>query len=95
MKHTSLHTKGRYHLIKHLDIVVTIIYDNIDQRKTASFKYTSNSKTSEYLARLFISVMDMIVYGHGDVKFAHCSLDLYPANLNQLVGSFAKLLRNL
>ena len=37
----------------------------------------------------------MIAHGHGDVKFAHYALDLYPADSNHTIGSFAKLLRDL
>ena len=37
----------------------------------------------------------MIVYGHGDAKYAHYSLDFCPGDANHTVGSFAKLLRDL
>jgi hypothetical protein len=37
----------------------------------------------------------MIAHGHGDVKFAHYALDLYPADSNHTIGSFARLLRDL
>jgi hypothetical protein len=37
----------------------------------------------------------MIAHGHGDVKYAHYALDLYPADSNHTIGSFARLLRNL
>ena len=37
----------------------------------------------------------MIVYGHVDVKYAHYGLDFYLGDANHMVGSFAKLLRDL
>ena len=37
----------------------------------------------------------MITHGHGDVKYAHYSLDFYPGDANYTVGSFTKLLRDL
>ena len=37
----------------------------------------------------------MIAHGHGDVKFAHYALDLYPADSNHTIGLFARLLRDL
>jgi hypothetical protein len=37
----------------------------------------------------------MIAHGHGDVKFAYYALDLYPADSNHTIGSFARLLRDL
>src|SRR5438270_14010225 len=37
----------------------------------------------------------MIAHGHGDVRYAHYALDIYPKDANHTVGSFAKLLRDL
>jgi hypothetical protein len=45
--------------------------------------------------KLLVSVTGMIVHGHGDIRYAHYALDLYPANSNHIVGSIAKVLRDL
>ena len=37
----------------------------------------------------------MIAHEHGDIKFAHYALDLYPMDSNHTIGSFARLLRDL
>jgi hypothetical protein len=37
----------------------------------------------------------MIAHGHGDVKYAHYAFDLYPADSNHTIGSFARLLHDL
>ena len=37
----------------------------------------------------------MIAHGHGNVKFAHYVLDLYPRDSNHMIGSFARFLCNL
>ena len=37
----------------------------------------------------------MIAHGHGDFKFAHYALDLYPADSNHMIGSIAKFLCDL
>ena len=37
----------------------------------------------------------MIAHGHWDVKYAHYGLDFYPSDANHMVGSFAKILRDL
>ena len=37
----------------------------------------------------------LITHGHGDVKYAHYSLNFYVDNANHTVGSFEKLLRDL
>ena len=45
--------------------------------------------------KLPIVVTRIIAHGHGDVQYAHYSLDIYLGNLNNTVGSIAKLLRDL
>ena len=37
----------------------------------------------------------MITHGHSDVKFAQCALELYLADSNHMIGSFARFLRDL
>ena len=37
----------------------------------------------------------MIAHGHGDVKFDHYALDLYPTDSNHTIGSFTRFLRDL
>ena len=37
----------------------------------------------------------MIAHGHDNVQFAHYALDLYPANFNHTIKSFARLSRDL
>ena len=45
--------------------------------------------------KLPISVTGMLAHGHGDVRYAHYGLDIYPHDVNYTVGSFARLLRDL
>jgi hypothetical protein len=45
--------------------------------------------------KLPISVTGMIAHGHGDIRYAHYGLDLYPTNSNHIVGLLAKVLRDL
>jgi hypothetical protein len=47
------------------------------------------------LMKLPVSVTNMLAHGHGDVRYAHYGLDIFPHDLNYTVGSFAKLLRDL
>ena len=37
----------------------------------------------------------MIAHGYGNVKYAHYALDLYLADSNHTIGSFAKVLHDL
>jgi hypothetical protein len=45
--------------------------------------------------KLPVAVTGMIAHGHGDVRYAHYGLDIYPSDSNHTVGSIAKLLRDL
>ena len=45
--------------------------------------------------QLSVSVTGMITHEHGDVRYAHYSLDLYPASSNHLMGPIARLLCDL
>jgi hypothetical protein len=45
--------------------------------------------------KLPVAVTGMIAHGHGDVRYVHYGLDIYPSDSNHTVGSIAKLLRDL
>jgi hypothetical protein len=45
--------------------------------------------------RLPVTITGMIAHGHGDGKYAHFLLDLYPRDSNHTVGLVAKLLCDL
>ena len=77
------------------DEVLCVMHDKMDHSKTASPCFASRNKATDGLMKLPISVTGMLAHGHGDVKYAHYTLDLYPADSNQTIGSIAKLLRDL
>ena len=45
--------------------------------------------------KLLVYVTGRIAHGHGDVRYAHYGLDIFPSDSNHIVGSIAKLLRDL
>jgi hypothetical protein len=45
--------------------------------------------------RLLVLVTSMVTQGYGDIWYAHYGLDLYPSDSNHIVGSIAKVLRDL
>ena len=67
----------------------------MDHAKTASPCFASKTKSTDSFMRLPVAVTGMIAHGHGDVKFAHFSLDLYPGDSNHTIGLVAKLLCDL
>lgn len=42
-----------------------------------------------------VAVTGMIAHGHGDVRYAHYDLDIFPTNSNYTIESIAKLLREV
>jgi hypothetical protein len=92
--------RAYYYLSRALSIhrplqVLSIMHDKMDHSKTASPCLASRTKSVDGFMKLPISVTGMLAHGHGDKKYAHYALDLYPADSNQTIGSIAKLLRDL
>ena len=81
--------------IAHPRKVLTIIHDKMDHGKTASPCFASKNKDTDMFTKLPLSVTGMMAHGHGDERYAHYALDMYPGDCNHTVGSFARLFRNL
>ena len=77
------------------DDVLTIIHDKMDHSKTASPHYSHKNKGTDSFMKLPVAVTGMIAHGHGDIRYAHYGLDIFPTDSNHTVGSIAKLLRDL
>ena len=74
---------------------MTIIHDKMNHSKTSSPHFSHKSKHMDSFMKLPISVTRMIAHGHGDIHYAHYGLDIFPTDSNHIVGSIAKLLRDL
>ena len=75
--------------------MLTIIHDKMDHGKTTSPCFASKNKDTDIFTKLPFSVTGMMAHGHGDQRYAHYALDMYPGDCNHTVGSFARLLRDL
>ncbi len=93
--HRELYYGNRTMSEKYPDKVVTIIHDKMDHSKTASPHFSHKNKAVDSFMKLPIAVTGMIAHGHGDIKYAHYGLDIFPGDSNHTVGSIAKLLRDL
>ena len=82
-------------LIEHPRKVLTIIHDKMNHGKTASPCFVSKNKDNDMFRKLSLSVTGMMARGHGDERYAHYALDMYHGYCNHIVGSFARLLRDL
>ena len=60
------------------DEVVCIIHDKMDHSKTTSPHFSHKNKATESFMKLPVAVTGMIAHGHGDVRYAHYSLDIFP-----------------
>ena len=72
-----------------------IMHDKMDHAKTASPVFSYKTKDLDVFTKLPVSVIGMLAYGHGDVRYAHYGLDSYLHDANYTVGSIAKLLQDL
>jgi hypothetical protein len=66
----------------------------MDHSKIAS-PHSHKNKATDSFMKLPITVTRMIAHGHGNVRYAHYGLDIYPSDSNHTVGSIAKLLWDL
>nr|PNR63282.1 hypothetical protein PHYPA_001707 [Physcomitrium patens] len=85
----------QYYLQTYPDECVTIMHDKMDHAKTASPVFSHKNKELDALVKLPVSVTGMIAHGHGDVRYAHYGLDIFPHDSNYTIGSMTKLLRDL
>ena len=93
--HWELYYANWFLSAKEQEKCVTIIHDKMDHSKTSSPHFSHKSKHMDSFIKLPISITRMIVHGHGDVHYAHYGLDIFPTDSNHIVGSIAKLLRDL
>ena len=93
--HRDLYAANRYWSKCFPHECVTIMHDKMDHAKTTSHVFSHKTKHLDGFMKLPVSVIGMLAHGHGDVKYAHYGLDLYPHDANYTVGSIAKLLRDL
>ena len=93
--HWELYYANQFLSEKEPEKCVTIIHDKMDHSKTSSPHFSHKSKHMDSFMKLPISVIGMIVHGHGDIRYAHYGLDIFPTDSNYTVGSIAKLLRDL
>ena len=68
------------------------MHEKMDLAKTAFVVFSHKTKHLDGLTELLVSVIGMLAHRHGDVRYAHYGLDLYPHDANYTVSSIVKLL---
>ena len=72
---------------------MTIIHDKMDHSKTSSPHFSHKSKHIDSFMKLPISVTGMIAHGHGDIRYAHYGLDIFPSDSNHTVDQLLSCLK--
>ena len=90
--HRDLYATNQYRSKCFPHEYVTIMHDKMDHAKTSSFVFFHKTKHLDGFMKLPIFVSGMLAHKHGDVKYVHYELDMYPHDANYIVGSIAKLL---
>ena len=71
------------------------MHDKMDHSKTASPVLSHKVKYLDGLTKLSIAMTGILAHGHVDQCYAHYGLALYSHDANYMVGSLAKVLRDL
>ena len=69
--------------------------DKMDHSTTTSPCLAKQSKDYDGFTKLFISLTSIFTHGYEDAKYAHFSVNVFPIDSNQTIGSIAKLLHDL
>ena len=93
--HREYYYAKQYHSVTYPHERLTIMHDKMDHAKTASLVFSHKSKELDSLMKLPVSMIGMIAHGHGDVRYVHYRLDIFPHDSNYTIGSMAKLLHDL
>ena len=84
--HRDLYVSNWYRSECFFHECISIMDDKIDHAKTASLIFSHKTKHLDGLTKLPLSVTGMLAHRHGDVRYAHYRMDLYPHDANYIVG---------
>ena len=75
--------------------MLCVIHDKMDHSKIASPHYSHKTKVTDSFMKMPFAITGMIAHGHGDIRYAHYGIDIFPTDSNHTIGSIAQLLRDL
>jgi len=93
--HRQLYHSNQFCSKEYHEKILYIIYDKMDHCKTASPHFSHKTKATNSFMKMLVVVIGMIAHGYGDIRYVHYGLDIFPTDSNHIVGSIAKLLRDL
>ena len=71
---------NRHIFEKYPEKMLTIIHDKMDHFKTASPHFSHKSKATDSYMKYSVVVTGMIAHGHGEIRYAHYGLDIFPTD---------------
>jgi hypothetical protein len=92
MAHWELYSTTYYRSRFLLGECMMIMHDKMDHAKIVFPAFSHKTKQLDGLMKLHVSIIGMLAHGHGNVRYAHYSLDIFVHDSNYTIGSFAKLL---
>jgi hypothetical protein len=93
--HRELYYGNRDMSERYPEKMLCIIHDKMDHSKTASPHFSHKTKATDSFIKMPVAITGMIAHGHGDVRYAHYGVGIFPTDSNHTIGSIAKLLRDL
>ena len=90
--HREYYYAKKHHSLTYPYECLTWMHDKMDHAQTASPEFSHKSKELDSLVKLPVSMTSMIAHGHGDVRYAHYGLDIFPHDSNYTIESMEKLL---
>jgi hypothetical protein len=72
-----------------------VIHDKMDHSKIALFQLQVKNKMVFELRQLLMTLIGMIIHGHRDKAFVQYFNELWPNDLNFMIGSLLCLFHNL
>ena len=93
--HREYYYGNRYFSETYPEKMLCIIHDKMDHSKIASPHFSHKTKVTESFMKMPVAVTGMIAHGHGDVRYAHYGVGIFPTDSNHTIGSIARLLRDL
>ena len=93
--HREYYYGNRYFSETYPEKMLYIIHDKMDHSKMASPHFSHKTNVTESFMKMSVAVTGIIAHGHGNVRYAHYGVGIFPTDSNHTIGSIARLLHDL
>ena len=74
---------------------LTIIHDNMNTRKSCILRLSTPTKAIANVGQIPMSLIGILIHGHGDGTYAHYGTTLWPSDSNYFISSLCCVLKVL